>query len=279
MWNTIILQPAVNALIFIYDVLGQNFGLAIIVFTALVRLLTLPLTYQQMRSSMVMADIQKSDRYKKMQEKYKNDKQKMSEEQMKLFREVGYNPFSGCLGLLVQFPIIIGLYQAVIRSLAATPAQLFDLSKFLYSSIPANLIPLNTKFLWMANLGQPERLPLLFLQGTSLEFLVNQIPVLTILVVISTYLQTKLTTPSSGDQQSAQMTQMMSLYMPLLLGYFAYTLASGLALYFVTSNLLGIVQGLVMRRVREANAGPEGALPTTKKGKKYEQVSTGAKKR
>jgi YidC/Oxa1 family membrane protein insertase len=279
MWNTFILEPAINALIFIYDLLGENFGLAIIVFTALVRLITLPLTYQQMRSSMVMAEIQKSDRFKKMQEKYKNDKKKLSEEQMKFYREVGHNPFSGCLGLIIQFPIIIGLYQAVIRSLAATPAQLFDLSKFLYAAIPADLIPLNTKFLWMANLGQPERLPLPFLQGTSFEILHNQIPILTILVVISTYLQTKLTTPTSPDQQGAQMTQMMTLYMPLLLGYFAYTLASGLALYFVTSNLLGIVQGFIMRRTREANAGPEGALPKTKKAKQAEQLSIDAKKK
>lgn len=244
MWNTFILEPMINALILIYQFLGQNFGLSILVFTALVRLITLPLTYQQMKSTMVMAEIQGSDRYKKMQEKYKKDKQKLSEEQMKLFKEVGYNPFSGCLGLIVQFPIIIGLYQAIIRTMAATPLQLFDLSKFVYGFIPTGLIPLNSQFLYM-NLGQPERL--------SLSFLPFEIPVLTILVVISTYLQTKLTTPASPDSQGSQMTQMMSLYMPLLLGYFAYTLASGLALYFVASNLLGILQGLIMKRVRESN--------------------------
>jgi YidC/Oxa1 family membrane protein insertase len=244
MWNTFILEPMINALILIYQFLGQNFGLSILVFTAVVRVITLPLTYQQMKSTMVMAEIQGSDRYKKMQEKYKGDKQKLSEEQMKLFREVGYNPFSGCLGLIIQFPIIIGLYQAIIRTMAATPLQLFDLSKFIYSFVPSGLIPLNSQFLYM-NLGQPERL--------SLSFLPFDIPVLTILVVISTYLQTKLTTPTSPDSQGSQMTQMMSLYMPLLLGYFAYTLASGLALYFVASNLLGILQGLIMKRVREQN--------------------------
>jgi YidC/Oxa1 family membrane protein insertase len=244
MWNTFILEPMINALILIYQFLGQNFGLSILVFTAVVRVITLPLTYQQMKSTMVMAEIQGSDRYKKMQEKYKGDKQKLSEEQMKLFREVGYNPFSGCLGLIIQFPIIIGLYQAIIRTMAATPLQLFDLSKFIYSFVPSGLIPLNSQFLYM-NLGQPERL--------SLSFLPFDIPVLTILVVISTYLQTKLTTPASPDSQGSQMTQMMSLYMPLLLGYFAYTLASGLALYFVASNLLGILQGLIMKRVREQN--------------------------
>ncbi|MCJ7569845.1 MAG: YidC/Oxa1 family membrane protein insertase, partial [Anaerolineales bacterium] len=83
MWNTIILEPMINALIFIYGFLGQNFGWAIIVFTAVVRLITLPLTIQQMRSTMVMQEIQSSSRYKKMQEKYKKDKQKLSEEQMK----------------------------------------------------------------------------------------------------------------------------------------------------------------------------------------------------
>ncbi len=245
MWNTLILEPMINALIYIYSLLGQNFGWAIIIFTALVRLITLPLTYQQMRSSMVMAEIQKSEKYQKMQKKYKDDRQKLAEEQMKLFREVGYNPMSGCLGLIIQFPIIIGLYQALIRSLASTPAQLFDLSKHIYDFIPAGLIPLNSHFLWM-NLSQPERL--------SLSFLPFEIPVLTIFVVISTYLQTKLTTPTTPDSQGAAMTQMMSLYMPLLLGYFAYTLASGLALYFVVSNLLGILQGLIMRRLRQSQA-------------------------
>jgi YidC/Oxa1 family membrane protein insertase len=76
--------------------------------------------------------------------------------------------------------------------------------------------------------------------------------VLAILVVISTYLQTKLTTAgATGDSQTAGMTQMMSLYMPLLLGYFAYSYAGGLALYFFASNLLGIVQGVLMRWARD----------------------------
>lgn len=245
MWNTFILEPMINALLFSYSLLGQNFGLAIIIFTVIVRLITLPMTYQQMRSSMVMAEIQGSDRYKKMMAKYKNDKQKQSEEQMKLFREVGYNPFSGCLGMVIQFPIIIGLYQAIIRTMAATPVQLFDLSKFIYGFISPGLIPLKSHFLWM-NLGQPERL---VIPGIPFE-----IPVLTILVVATTWLQTKLTTPTSADSQGAAMTQMMTLYMPLLLGYFAYTLASGLALYFFASNLLGIIQGYVMRRLRESQA-------------------------
>lgn len=246
MWNTLIVGPMINILLFIYDSLGNNFGLAIILLTVIIRLITLPLTYQQMKSTMVMSDIQKSDRWQQMQKKYKGDRQKLAEEQMKLFQEKGYNPASGCLPLLIQFPIIIGLYQAVIRTLGTTPVQLFDLSKLIYDFIPNSLIPLESSFLWM-NLGQPERLYLPFLPDIG-------IPLLAILVVITSYLQTKLTTPATGDSQSAAMTQTMSIYMPLLIGYLAYSFASGIALYFVASNLLGILQGFIMQRMRASQA-------------------------
>jgi YidC/Oxa1 family membrane protein insertase len=233
MWNTIVLNPMVNSLLFIYDVLGDNFGLAIIVFTAVIRLITFPLTYQQQRSTQKMQELQNSKRAKDIERKFKNDKTKQQEALLKLYQEAGVNPFSGCLPLLIQFPIIIGLYQAIIRALADAPLQLFELSKHIYPAIPSSLIPLNSQFLWM-DLAQPERLVI-----PGIPF---GIPVLTILVVITTYLSTKMTTPPSPDSQGSQMTQMMSLYMPLLLGYFAYTFAAGLALYFVVSNLLQVVQ-------------------------------------
>ena len=234
MWDTVILDPMVNSLLWIYDFLGHNFGLAIIIFTALIRLVTLPLTLQQQRSTQKMQELQGSKAWQDMQKKYKDDKQKLQQEQLKLYQEVGFNPLSGCLPTVIQLPIIFGLYGAVIRALATTPVQLLELSKHIYDFIPSSIIPLNSQFLYM-NLGQPERLYLPFLPNIG-------IPVLTVLVVISTYFQNKLMTPPSADAQGAQMTKVMALYMPLLLGYFAYTLASGLALYFVASNLLAIVQ-------------------------------------
>ena len=265
MFNDFIIKPMINALIFLYSLLGaapQTFGLAIIIFTILVKLITLPLTYKQMKSSLVMQELQQSKRYKKMQEKYKNDRQKLSEEQMKLFQEAGVSPLSGCLPLLIQFPIIIGLYQSIMRTMAATPIQLLNLSELLYTKIlnvtPSLLIPLNNKFLWM-NIGQPERLNLPFLAGIPLLEVFaepgNGLPLLAILVALTTWLQTKITAPTTSDSQGAGMTQMMGIYMPLLLGYFAYNFASGLALYFVASNALGIVQGLAIRRLREKEAG------------------------
>lgn len=254
MWDLIVLNPMINGLLFIYDMLGDNFGLAIIVLTAVIRLITFPLTYQQQRSTQKMQELQQSKRAKDIERKYKNDKTKQQEEMLKLYREEGVNPFSGCLPLLIQFPVIIGLYQSIIRALADAPLQLFELSKHIYPAIPSSLIPLNSHFLWM-DLAQPERL---FIPGIPIG-----IPVLTILVVITTYLSTKLTTPPTGDSQGSQMTQMMALYMPLLLGYFAYTFAAGLALYFVVSNLLQVVQYAATGRVDWRGMLPGGSQAST----------------
>ncbi len=251
MWNTLIMDPMINVLLLIYQTLGSNFGLAIIVFTIIIRLITLPLTLKQQKSTMKMQEMQQSKKWQDIQSKYKDNKQKLQEEQLKLYQEIGFNPLSGCLPTLIQFPVIIGLYQAIIRSLASTPVQLLELADHLYDIIPDSLIPLNNSFLWM-NLGQPERLYLPFLPTVG-------IPVLTILVVISSYLQTKLTTPppTGGDQgQSAMMGNFMSLYLPVLLGYFAYSYASGLALYFVVSNLLGILQFAAMGKLDLNNLLP-----------------------
>lgn len=233
-WDLFILNPMINALLYIYSLLGNNFGLAIIVFTALIRVVTFPLTYQQQKSTQKMQEMQGSKKWQDLQKKYKNDKAKMQEEQMKLYREMGVNPFGGCLPLLIQFPIIIGLYQAIIQALAEAPLQLYQLAQHIYPAISSGLVPLNSQFLWMADLAQPERL---YVPGVAIG-----IPVLTILVVITTWMSTKLTTPPTPDSQGSQMTQMMALYMPLLLGYFAYTFAAGLALYFVVSNILQVIQ-------------------------------------
>ncbi len=92
MWDTLILNPMMNALLWIYDLLANNFGLAIIVFTILVRLITYPLTAQQMKSTQKMQEFQKSKEWQDVQTKYKGDKEKLSAEQMKLYREMGVNP-------------------------------------------------------------------------------------------------------------------------------------------------------------------------------------------
>lgn len=252
MWDTLIVNPMINALLFIYSLLGHNFGLSIIFFTVLVRLLTYPLTAKQMKSAQQMQELQKSKKWQDIQKKYKNDREKLAQEQMKLYKELGINPFGSCLPTVIQLPIIIGLYQSIIRALAATPTQLLELAQHIYPFLPqlSSLIPLNSQFLWM-DLGQPERLYLPFLPGIG-------IPVLAILVVVTTYLQTKLSTPPSANpgDQGAQMNRMMSLYMPLFIGYLSMTYASGLALYFFASNLVGILQYALMGKLDLKNILP-----------------------
>lgn len=246
MWDQFILNPMINTLLWVYDLLG-NFGFAIVLFTILVRLITHPLTVKQMKSTQAMQELQKSKQYLDLQKKYKDDKQKLQQEQMKLYQELGINPLGSCLPTLIQFPIIIGLYQAIIQALAVTPIQMINLSKHVYPFIDvAKILPIDSRFLWM-DLNLPERA---YIFGIG-------IPVLAIVVVITTFLQSRMMTPPSqpGDQ-GAQMTQAMNLYMPLLMGYLALTFASGLALYFVASNLVSILQYAAMGKLNWKNLIP-----------------------
>jgi len=242
----------INILLYIYSFVGQDFGLAIILFTILVRLVTYPLNAQQVKQSKAMQELQENKKWQDMQKKYKNDKEKLAQEQMKLYQELGVNPFGSCLPTLIQFPIIIGLYQAIIRALAVSPLQLLNLSKHITNG--ADLIPLNNRFLWM-DLSLPEKDFGLAIAGFG-------IPILAIIVVVTSYLQTKLMTPPStggASDQSAQMTRAMGLYMPIFMGWLAYSFSSGLALYFVVSNVATILQYALMGRLDWGNLLPKWA--------------------
>lgn len=175
---------------------------------------------------------------------------------MKLYKEMGVNPMSSCLPTLIQFPIIIGLYQAIIQALAVTPIQMISLSRHIYPFLDAaKLLPVNNRFLWM-DLNQPER-AVIFGIG---------IPILAIIVVVTTFAQSRLMTPppTPGEQnQTAQMTQAMNLYMPLLMGYLALTFASGLSLYFVASNVVTILQYAAMGKLNWKNLLPKLKLTKT----------------
>jgi len=248
MWETIIIQPFVNVLLLINS-LVHNFGVSIILFTILIRLLTHPLTVKQFKSTKALQELQEDPRYIKMQEKYKNDKDKLAQEQMKLYQEKGINPMGSCLPTLIQLPLILGLYQSVTRAMAASPLELFRLEQIIYPKWldAAAALPLENRFLWM-DLGQPERIQLF---GIS-------IPLLAIVVVITTFLQSRLMQPPSspGNDQAAMMTKSMNIYMPVLMGFMAYFLASGLAIYFLTSNVFGIVPYALMGRANWSNIFP-----------------------
>ncbi|RME05783.1 MAG: protein translocase component YidC [Anaerolineae bacterium] len=241
----------INVLLFIYQMVGQNFGLAIIFFTILIRLILYPLNTQQMKQSKALQELQASKKWQEIQKKYKNDREKLAQEQMKLYQEMGVNPFGSCLPTLIQFPIIIGLYQAIIRALAVSPLQLLNLSKHINDG--ANLIPINNHFLWM-DLSLPEK-------DFGLTLFGYGVPIMAIIVAATSYLQTKLMTPASpgANDQGAQMSRAMGLYMPLFMGWLAYSFSSGLALYFVVSNLASILQYALMGKLNWRNLLPGAA--------------------
>ena len=261
MWNTLIIDPFTNLLLWIYSVLANipgAFGWAIILFTIAIRAITWPLNAQQLKGAQAMQELQNDKDWQAIQKKYAKDKEKLAQEQMRVYKEKGINPFSSCLPTLIQFPIIIGLYQSIIRALASAPLGLLSLARSVYPTLSvAALIPLNSHFLWM-DLGQPE----------SISFFgLFNLPTLAIIVAITTYIQSKLTMPATANpgDQSAAMGKTMSIYMPLLLGYFALTFASGLSVYFIPSNLLGIFQYAVTGRANWRNLLPGGDKQTSNK--------------
>lgn len=251
MWETLIVNPMINALLMFYNLLGQNFVLAIAFFTILIRVITLPLNMRQQRSMMRTQEIQ--PQIQAIQKKYKDNPQKMQEE----FRKIGYNPadtLTGCLPTLLQFPILIGLYQAIITVLGTTPQALFELIPRTYPAINlSKLIPVDNMFLWL-NMSQPD------------PFFI-----LPVLVFASMFVQQKLLTPAQPKNQNAQdnpmagMTQSMQYTMPLMFGFFSLQFPSGLSIYFILANLIGIAQGLYMKRITDREKAERAAsgIPAT----------------
>lgn len=250
-----ILEPIVNAFLnlmiwinqFLSTSLGveESFGWTIIIFTIGIRLALFPFTRSQLKSTQKQQDMYKSPEWEKIQKKYKDDKEKLAQEQMRMMQELGVNPLGACLPSLLQLPIIFALYYSITRAMAATPTQFLALVDTVNVK-QLSALPLNSSFLWM-DLSQPERL--------YLPFLSFGIPVLAILVTVTSYLQTKMTTATTptNDDQSQQMTKMMTLWMPLFIGYLSYQYAAGLALYFFVGNIATIIQYAAMGRLKLSN--------------------------
>ena len=271
MWTSFV-NLFLNLLLFIYKLVG-NFGVAIIIFTILIKLLTHPLMQSQIKSSKAMAELQNDPDYLYMMEKYKNDKERLAQEQMKLYKEKGVNPTASCLPTFIQLPIIFALYQAVIAAIVSTPQGMLELIKRVFPNWISirEVFPINPNFLWM-NLGMPERL-----------YIGNfGVPVLAILVVLTTILQTRLTQPAQpeSDNGSGQaMMGMMNIYMPLMMGFMAYSLASGLALYFLISNIFTICQYAAMGTLHWENLKFwEKKKPAPKAAPKHRPAPVPAKK-
>ncbi|MCT4584725.1 MAG: YidC/Oxa1 family membrane protein insertase [Peptostreptococcaceae bacterium] len=197
--------------------LVNNYGIAIILFTVVVRLALLPLTFKQTKSMKEMQVIQ--PKIKEIQEKYKNNKEVLNQKVMEVYQKHNVNPMAGCLPLLVQFPILIGLFRA-----------LRDPAKYVFGS-PEVYASINSNFLWLENLSNPD------------------LWILPILAAITTYLSSKMMQPKLKKGQKQDQTQMMMLYFfPLMMLVWGRSFPAGLTLYWVVGNLFQMTQQFFIGR-------------------------------
>ena len=254
-WNLIAMQPMINTLIVLTHYLFGSFGVAIIVVTIIVNAAMLPLTLKQVRSSKAMQALQ--PKLAEIQKKYAKDKQRLAQEQMRLYKESGVSPAGCLLPLLVQMPVWIALYQSIMHVLAVIPENLLGLSKYLYSwPVVYSTLPLENKFLWL-NLATGDMMLAILVGGTM-------------------WVQQKMVmTPTADPRQQSQASMMLWL-MPMMFAFLTLSFPSGLALFWVTSNVVRI-------GIQYSVTGWGGLVKSAPKkqgerDKKYKQLISGVEK-
>ena len=230
MWDSLVVTPLTQGLIFLNDVIQgigapYSWGFAIILFTLIVKAVTLPLNLQQARSMKATQELQ--PKLQELQKKYAKDKEKLSQALMELYREHGVNPLGGCLPMLIQLPILFGLYQALYKLTSTIEGQ---------------------RFLWIPNLAFPTReVGIKWAWPLAPEFVgwltAALYLILPVLTVVTQIVMQRMTTSrtASQDPQQAAMQQTM-LIMPFMFGFITLQVPSGLTLYWVTSNAFSMIQ-------------------------------------
>jgi YidC/Oxa1 family membrane protein insertase len=214
-----LITPLTNLFVLLTTLTG-NAGIAVILLTIIIRVVTLPMTLKQMRMTRMMAAMQ--PRQQEINRRYKDPKRRQ-QELMKLYREAGINPLGCFSSFLLQIPILIALYRTFIIAVGEAPESLISLSGRLYDwDYLRSGLPLPADFLWL-HLGQPDPF------------------VLPLLVAMSTFVLQKMSTLPSTDERQRAQASMMNFMMPLIFGWITLTLPSGLGLYYVLSNVIGIV--------------------------------------
>lgn len=194
------------------------YAMAIILTTIIFKLILLPISIHQMKSTKKMNEIQ--PKIKEVQEKYKNDPQTQQAKMVELYKEYKYNPASGCLILLVQFPIIIAFF-----SVFRDPA--------LYAfKEPGAYEAMNKTFLWISNLDKVDP----YLWGFPL------------LAAVTTYLQSLTMAQPSTDPQAQATQRTMNYFLPVMIFFMSKGLAAGLGLYWIIGNIFQIIQQVISNR-------------------------------
>jgi YidC/Oxa1 family membrane protein insertase len=264
-------------LAWIYDLVG-NFGVAIIILTLLFRIVLLPLGIKQIKAMQATQALQ--PKVKEIQRKYKGNRQKIQEQQMKLYQEYGVSPFGGCLPLLLQFPILIAMYS-VIR--APIPYSPDDPSKPAGVEFKNNHLPEDSELYRIVTAHEGGGLHFLSLNlecsaqlsgkdapvldskrqpvpGQTIDCgdsAADRIPYFVILAIMigTTFYSTRQTQRASPASAQNSQAQVISRVMPLMFGVFGFAFPAGLVLYWTVSNLFQIGQQTVMLRL--GHIGPE----------------------
>src|SRR5665648_1253108 len=260
MWSSLI-AIATKLLTMLYG-FTHNYGVAIILLTILIRLILYPLMQKQMVSMREMQKIQPL--MKAVQDKYKNDKERLNKELMALYKEHKVNPMSGCLPLLIQMPILILLFQTLRVFEYLDPVTNNVAGGFLWIANQYTVME-NGELITKAGLALSERLiPFGF-------FGIEHIGILPFLVVGSIFVQQKMTStggaPGKDGGSSAQTQKMMTIMMPLMIGFMSFSLPSGLSLYWFISTLLGIGQQYLINKKTPAIVEMPKDIVSSKKEK------------
>jgi YidC/Oxa1 family membrane protein insertase len=208
-WFDFLAKPLVYALKWFYKY-THNYGVAIIIITLIIKILFWPLTHKSYKSMQGMKKLQ--PKMAKLREKHKDDREKLNEELMALYRTHKVNPLGGCLPMVLQIPVFFALYR------------------MLYSSVDLLHQPF---MLWINDLTAPDRLNV----GFTIPYLGNGLPVLTLLMGATMFIQQKMT-PSTGDPRQEKLMLMM----PVVFTVMFINFPSGLVLYWLVNNVLSIVQ-------------------------------------
>lgn len=233
LWHLAVYQPLYNVLVFLNDVLPlHSMGAAIIILTLVVKLALYPLTGKSIKAQRAMKELEPE--LKALREKYKDDKAELSKKTMQLYQERGVSPFSGCLPMLIQIPIIIGLYYVFLKGIKVVDTSV------LYSFVTA-----------------PEHFDMHFLFFD----LAAKSVLLALTAGLTQFAQTHLSlgrqpvappkdaaNPTFQEDFAKSMQVQMRYVLPIMISFIAYSTSAAVALYWTTSNILSIVQELQMTR-------------------------------
>ncbi len=248
--KTIFYEPLYNGLIFLVSVIpGADIGIAVIILTLFVKFVLFPISHKTSRAQAGMKAIEPE--MKALQEKHKNNKEELAKKTMELYRARGVNPFSGCVSILIQFPIIIGLYWVFFKGLSVSPELVGTLP-----SLPGHINgALLDKSILYPFVHMPEYLKTNFLNFIDMT---GKSILLAVIAGVSQYYQMKRAFPDAGgfpkgtgswkEDLSRGMAFQMRYIMPLMVLIFAYTISAAVALYWSVSNIFTLVQEEITRR-------------------------------